>query len=130
MKTVCNRLGYILLIGGAIGTFLLAKFNGRVVDITTSYAVYYKRDMGLTIYWIVVGVISTVLSSVIFFALAEILETLETLEYYAAQASTPTRLASENEKQRILNDGGWTCKKCGRVNSNVTGTCACGGSKE
>lgn len=36
----------------------------------------------------------------------------------------------ETQEKKIISDGGWKCNKCGRVNPNYTGTCACGVSKQ
>lgn len=38
------------------------------------------------------------------------------------------QLSMDNEK-KILENGGWKCSKCGRINANYTGSCACGMTK-
>ncbi len=36
---------------------------------------------------------------------------------------------SEAGDRKMLENGGWKCKKCGRINPSYTGTCACGMTK-
>lgn len=40
-----------------------------------------------------------------------------------------TAIANEEEKKRILNNGGWKCPDCGKVNRSYETTCKCGRSK-
>lgn len=36
----------------------------------------------------------------------------------------------EKKDNEMLANGGWKCKKCGKVHPSYTGTCGCGGKKE
>lgn len=37
--------------------------------------------------------------------------------------------ARQKNEEKTLQNGGWKCAKCGRVNTHLTGTCGCGNSK-
>lgn len=130
MKNICNTMGYISLIGGAIGSIVLAIDNGKVAEISY-YGVDYERSIPMTIAWLIAGALCTAMTCIVFFALSDILEKLETLEYYRTQSNSAVGLMSDEQlNKKILSEDGWTCKKCGRVNYSYTGTCVCGCSKE
>lgn len=50
-------------------------------------------------------------------------------DYYAT-SSFLSAVAQEESEEQMLSNGGWKCKKCGRVNTGYTGTCSCGMTKE
>ena len=130
MKESCNAMGYISLIGGVIGTIVLAVVNGKVAEVSY-YGIDYERSIPMTIAWLIAGALCTAMTCIVFFALADILEGLEKIEYYRTQSSSAVGLMTDEQlNKKILAENGWTCKKCGRVNYSYTGTCVCGESKE
>lgn len=40
-----------------------------------------------------------------------------------------TQAAAKHSEDQILQNNGWKCNRCGRVNPNYTGTCGCGISR-
>ncbi len=45
-------------------------------------------------------------------------------------AEKEAREKNEQLEKKLLNSGGWKCKKCGKIHPSYTGTCGCGVTKE
>lgn len=128
MKNLCEKLGVLVAVLGIIGSVILAVFAGRVPDAASySFDITYERDWGLTIAYLISGLIGTGIMSVIFLALSEVLERLENLELRFSNMASSIRTIGK--KKGEPGDDEWKCPKCGRINANYTGTCACGERK-
>ncbi len=128
MKNICAILGAIVLIVGVICSFMLAWNNGVTVTYDSYYEIKEERNILLTILWFGCGIFVTAIEAVILVSIGEILERLEILS--SSVATTERKVDSIEqkiiEKDDITYKNSWKCPKCGRVNNNYTGTCACG----
>lgn len=131
MKSLCKDIGYVVLVLGAIGSVFLAKESGVDIEYSYSFDITYERNWLSTIVYFLIGLASTGIFATIFFALSTILEKLETLEYRipATDTNSLTGMSDSLREQRMVDNGGWKCNQCGRINDNTTGSCACGASK-
>lgn len=132
MKEICKKIAIVVLVLGVIGSFALAAQLGKGYEYGF-YDIQEERDWFMTIVYFISGVVSTGIFSVIFFALAEILEKLESLEYNSKPAARLNTTGFENDMKReeyMVNNGGWKCSRCGRINDMTVGSCACGALKE
>ena len=122
MKQTCKYLGYIMLILGIIGSFLLANVSGAGFD---------ERNWGVTISVFLSGALASSAFAFILLGIAEILERLESVSKKQtasvsdtySHGSALTRAAEEQDKTF------WKCPQCGKSNPPYTGTCGCGCSK-
>lgn len=76
---------WIVLIVGIIGSVILAyKFGVKVEDLSGKYFTHFEtvRDWGLTIAIVLGGTFPSVILSVIFKGMAEILESTSELDYH------------------------------------------------
>lgn len=76
-KTICKNLAIVVLVLGCIGSIVLAVKGGETTTISLYGATKTKRDVGLTIAYLVSGVFSTFILYSILLGIAEILEFLE-----------------------------------------------------
>lgn len=108
-------------------------FSSYLRKIYAFYDIKSERDWFMTIIYFVAGIVTTGIFSAIFFALAEILEKLESLEYNSKPMARLNTTGFENDRKReeyMVNNGGWKCSRCGRINDMTVGSCACGALKE
>lgn len=128
MQKTCITLAVIVIIVGIIGSIALAWNNGVTVNVNSYYGVKEERNVALTIGWLVGGLFSTAILSVILLSVGEILERLEILQINIGDMECKVQsIDSKNsEDENILYNNSWKCPKCGRVNNSYTGTCACG----
>lgn len=147
MKNTCKILGGIVIVLGVIGTIVLAVAGGKTPDYG-SYRVDYDRNWLLTIGYLFAGGLSTAFTATMFYALAEILEDLESVKYLqnevmrnihdmesiVSNKSGSADLPSSNVKVSdasssiygFSGDGGWTCPECNRKNRSFENSCSCG----
>lgn len=122
MKNVCKYIGVAIFVLGIIGSFIIASKLGNLG---------YERDWGLTFGCFLGGIFSTVVQSVMFFALSELLEDNEFLSNQINNIKSETNQkeneAVKTEKKEIKD--GWICPECGLKNYKYTFTCGCGYSK-
>ena len=79
-KTVCKVLRWVILIGGIVGSVVLAdKLGVQVKNISYLNSTYTERNTGLTAIIFISGTVSSIITSTIFGALGEILEFMEIL---------------------------------------------------
>lgn len=131
MQRACITLGVIVLIVGIVGSIGLAWFNGVTIETTSYFGVRKERSVILTLAWLIGGLFSTAIGTVILFSIGEILERLENVGESIQDLDSKINSinSKNNENDEILYNNSWKCPKCGRVNHNYTGTCACGYSK-
>lgn len=132
MRSACKTLGIIYLILGVIGSFAIASSNGVTVSYNTYSGITEERSLLLTVAWFVSGILITAIGTVILYALGEILENQESLMWRMSEIEGKLYAMEKKEKKpnAIANGDSWKCPKCGRVNANHTGTCACGQKRE
>lgn len=100
-KTVCKVLKWVILIGGIIGSIILADILGMQVKISSSfYSTYRVRNSGLTAMIFISGVISSIITSTIFGALGEVLAFIEKLSAQTAATAN----GKIEEKANILRE--------------------------
>lgn len=114
MKGICKALATLILILGAIGSFLLARGSGHwLISVTIFIASF----------------LSVLVLSVILYSIDEILgrqeELSKGLKALTYQLQNPEAALYEKEHDKNT----WKCPKCGKLNANYTGTCGCGSSK-
>ncbi|MCD7826508.1 MAG: hypothetical protein LUH14_11205 [Clostridiaceae bacterium] len=118
MKNFCKYIAICILILGMMGSIYGAYISGT--------------DTASMITYFLVGIISTIISFVIFLALYEILDALEDIQTRLIKITTQKNESAnsdtpDNKTSDSMN--GWECPQCGRINPNYTTTCACGNSK-
>lgn len=113
MKNTCNGLAVIVGLLGFIGSIWLAfNLGGN----------WFKA-----ILCFILGCLLTAMVTVIFMGIAEILEKLEDLGYKMGEIrKTVNEMRDSNSE---IPEDKWKCSKCGRLNENYTGSCACGASR-
>lgn len=155
MKGTCRALGGIVLVLGIIGTLVLAIAGGKTASVDYSMysgvGVEYHRSWLLTFGYLIGGGLTTAFASTVFFALAEILDDLESVKYlqsemmeniHEMQVNASNKSDSSNaegESNFRGNDsasagsiygfsgsGGWTCPECNRKNRSFDSSCVCG----
>ncbi|MDE7435212.1 MAG: hypothetical protein K2N01_05270 [Lachnospiraceae bacterium] len=128
MKKACSVLGSLVLIIGIIGSIVLAWSNGVVVSYSSYYGIKEERSMLLTFAWFAAGILMTAVGSVILMSLGEMIENQESIAYRVSEIESKLSLVEKKDKEadELRYSGSWKCEKCGRVNANHTGTCACG----
>lgn len=113
MKNTCNVLAFIVGLLGLVGSIWLAFNRGGN---------WFNASL-----WFILGCLSTTLVTVIFMGIAEILEKLENLGYKMGEISKTVNEIKDSSSEDI--EDKWKCPKCGRLNENYTGSCACGASR-
>ncbi len=133
MKEACKILGGIILVLGTIGTLVLAVAGGKSASVDynmySEVVVEYHRNWALTIGYLFGGGLSTAFSSIVFFALAEILDDLASVKYL--QKTMMENIHSiqaddSNTASTLHSSGGWTCPECNRKNRSFESSCICG----
>lgn len=86
-----------------------------------------------------VALAAAAFNSFIYFAAAELHERLEAMEK-KVNVQTPGIKIKDMDMQsyiyntmtdrKLMDNGGWKCDGCGRINASYVGTCACGRSKK
>lgn len=131
MKKICNVLGVIVFILGSIGSVALGYHFGNVVDFTYGGSTYYTRDMVLTMSISLSGFLGTLVIFAILMGIGSILNNQEIITYRIAEIEKRNSLLDEKVTRSstynaTVKSGEWKCEKCGRINMNTIGTCACG----
>ena len=72
-KSICKNLAIVVLILGCIGSIVMAVVGGETTTASLYGATKAKRDIGLTIGYLVSGVFSTFVLYTILWGIAEIL---------------------------------------------------------
>ena len=124
MKQICNILGRITLIGGAIGSFVLAYSAGATLSVSRG-TLELTRNWLLTIIYFLVSLICVAAISAILLGLAKILEHLELIDEGQDDLIQYTKPDIEEE----IPQGYWKCPNCGKGNPPYAGTCGCGQPK-
>lgn len=125
MEGFCKTLGHIWLGLGTIGSIVIANTNGRVVEDLGRFGYDLERNWLLTIVWFVASMFCVITIAILFYAMAEILDTLDSVRYNTEKVDSAVNSISKSDKMSSKS-GYWTCQKCGRENTFYTGTCACG----
>lgn len=71
MSKICRVIGYIVLVFGLIGSFWVADTFGY------SYGYRYERDTGLTMFYFLLGCLSTAMMGTIFLGMATIIDKID-----------------------------------------------------
>lgn len=137
-KKFCRVVAVVILVFGIIGSFFIAYSYGVTFpDSGSSYKLYAaspERDWAVTIGIFFGGIVSVCIISSLLLAVARIIENQENIYYCLKQiergmgtqkGKNVTSMNSEDTPP----SGFWKCSKCGIVNANYVGTCACGESK-
>ena len=127
MEDTCKVLARIVVILGIIGTLVMVFVFGR--DVSIGYFGYTETEWN---FWkilivLVSGATATTLQATVFFALGEILENLRNVKFMLS--AVDNRFEDSKLQKGESNGQSWKCATCGKVNSNLVGTCACGQSK-
>lgn len=120
----CRGAAISIILGGSIAVIMLAVDKAKVVD-------YYESEFDTKIFftWLLLGAVFIDFFSVMLFAMAELLENVAKISYAQAASNANSGLNNASkayQKDAILNNGGWKCDKCGRVNASYISTCVCG----
>lgn len=123
----CKGAAISIIILGTLAVIMLAVDKATIID-------YYEKEFDAKIFftWLTLGAVFIDFFSVILYAMSELLENIAKLLYAktASDAKVGLNTASaayQNEK--IINNGGWKCDRCGRVNASYISTCVCGGAR-
>lgn len=134
----CKILAKIYGVIGAIGSIVLANIYGKESEVNYYFErVEYQQNWELTIA-IFVGVLLVV--SMICIALYTIGAIYDAVNSSAFQKGGVARyeklgegtsvIAEQDEVNKIIENDGWRCSDCGKINQSYITTCMCGKSKE
>ncbi|MGN0318084.1 MAG: hypothetical protein ACI4E1_09165 [Lachnospira sp.] len=120
----CKSTAISIIIIGSIAVIILAVDKAKGMD-------YYESEFDIKVFftWLILGAVFIDFFSSILFAMAELLENVAKISYAQAASNANSGLNNASiayQKDSILNNGGWKCDKCGRVNASYISTCVCG----
>lgn len=119
MSEILKKIGVAFLVLGVIASIYLAYVSGNTL---------HGRNWLSTIITFVICIISFGLSSVFILAFAEVLDRLESIEYYL-QAKEEKVAREKVEREKVESNNYWRCNNCGKANPPYVGTCGCGSRK-
>ena len=119
MKSFFKAVGVFTLVSGLTGVFIFANSFGG--------------SNSLSLGFIIVGGLGTLLTSGLMFALAEILERLETIANAVSGNTQPEikpEIKTEQSNNTFIDKSFWKCSHCGTINANTVKKCWCGEKKD
>lgn len=131
-KIFCRATAYVVLFFGLLGSFFVAKAYG--IDM---WSYRPERDWALTMGIFGGGMATICIVSSVLLGIARLIENQESINLTLKNISEeikekrPERDGPHifTQSQRSISANQWKCSKCGRVNEDYVGTCACGNTK-
>lgn len=134
----CKILAKIYGVIGTIGSIVLANIYGKEAEANSYFErVEYQRNWMLTIA-IFVGVLLVVsMICITLYTIGAIYDAVNSsafqkggVDRYEKLEEGTSVIAEQDEVNRIIENGGWRCSDCGKINQSYITTCMCGKSKE
>lgn len=132
MKSQCKIIAIVELILGILGSFILAKSGGL-------NAYTGERNWTTTIFIFLIGIIVSYVFFVVLYSISEIMDNQEYImkqleKTEASPENRPVKSTGSNSsasllsgtKSSTMDEEGWLCAKCGRLNPNSSSVCSCG----
>lgn len=120
LSKLCKGIGWTIVVLCIIATLAIAVQVTKISD-----------NLGAFFIALFIGAIITLLLPLMLFVVGEILARLANIEYnlYAIANRTYANSAKDEAREKLLDNGGWRCNQCGKINQGYIGTCVCGNAK-